>query len=188
MKHSLTAILTGVKGATFAGLTVTTNVPLAAAHKKAGIVITKTTSMTCSIGAELAEGTSMYANKVNKTAIGLEQPFQFAESNYQAIEGAPACLKALKSDPSKHYVEVFPQSTQSVEYSISGVVNAGPIDKADLQQYLTPSEWAKLNEDKSTVYNHTNAVVHEAVVRTIKLESIDNMRINGWHLAGEFTV
>jgi hypothetical protein len=186
----LNTILEEVKGTTFANLVTVTDVAIQSAKNNPnceGVAIKKICQLTVIIANNLKETTNLYHNKVARTIEGIEpENFVFSGSNYTREQGDAYSVVSLKSDTTKKYLEAFPQKTQSVNYVMIKGGAMVAIEKADLEKYLTKGEWAKLNVDKSVVYNATNDCTHSAIIRNYKLESIKEITTGGATYQGEF--
>jgi hypothetical protein len=70
----------------------------------------------------------------------------------------------------KQYLYAHYEGAQT-EYFIDGVLAT----KAEVAEYLTPSEAKKLLDDSGIVYNATNDIYHAVIVRTIALENVKSI-------------
>lgn len=188
--HSLNAILSDTVGTTFANMVSVTDVALASAHKKAGIVVKKVVQSTIIVANNLKEGTNLYKNKVLKTMDS--DQYTFSGSNYEhAIDSNGIMIDAfsvisLRRDNSKKYLEAMPQSTQGVHYVKIQNGNVSLIYKDALKELLTPANAKKLDEDKSKVESVKNKTTHEAIYRAYKVESIHSLTVNKETYVGAF--
>lgn len=188
--HNLNSLLDSTVGTTFASMVSVTDVALAAAHKKAGIVVKKVVQSTIIVANNLQESTNLYTNKVMRTVDQSpnhdDKPFVFSGSNYERVPGDAYSVISLRSNNDKKYLEAFPQATQGVHYIKIEGGEVSAITKDELVNYLTPSAAKKLFEDKSVVYNVKNDVTHSAVYRAYKVESIHSLKLGGKTYVGTF--
>ena len=148
---------------------------LAAAHKKAGIVIDKYTSANVILFNNLKDA-DPYLNKVNKTKTG-EGDFEKSESFFQHDSDCYS-LVSHKDKGTEYLFLVFNDSR-----SFFMLNNKTIIDRAEVATYMTPSGAKALLDDSGIVYNKKNDCEHSAIVRTVKLENVDIIKTNGKILA-----
>lgn len=63
-------------------------------------------------------------------------------------------------------------------------INGAPATRADVAQYLTPSEANKLLNPPATVHNKTHDVHHTVTVRTIALDNVQRIVVNKCEIRG----
>jgi hypothetical protein len=83
-----------------------------------------------------------------------------------------------KSNQTAYLYAVY-NNVSSTVYTIDGIES----DKITVAEYLTPSEKEKMLGDNSLVYNKTNNVLHDVIVRTIKIDNILSIKCNKTELA-----
>lgn len=165
----------GNASVTFAQLLYATTVQLAAAHKAQNIQkVTRANVILCS---NIAAHTSVYANKVRKTASAI------ASNNAQAVEQFTAqsnyfehtdCYSIVvhKQHADKFYLYAIYNNAQSVY-----VHNNAVVTKQHVAQYCTPSGARTLLQEGNTVHNVTHNITHAAHVRTIALSNLLEVRV-----------
>lgn len=190
--HNVNDLLIDTTGTTFANMVSVTDVKLQSPKnnpRTAGVQILKVCKMTLILANNLKESTNLYKNKVLKTVEfenANDDTFVFSGSNYTRCLSDAYSVLSLARDPGQKYLEAFPQDVQGVDYVKIEGGKAFIIAKEELEQYLTPGEWKKLNEDKSVVYNKTNDATHSAVYRAFKLASVRELTIKGQTYSGQF--
>ena len=159
---------------TFAQITYVTKVQTAAAHKAQNIV--KVTTANVILCANVKAHTSVYANKVRKTATAIAannaanvQAF-VAQQNY-FTHTATHCIVAHTQHPNKQYLYAIYNNASSVYMHNNVVVN-----KQHVAQFLTASAAAQLLQNSNIVHNKTHNVLHTVQVRTIALSNIVSIK------------
>lgn len=159
---------------TFAQIVYVTKVQTAAAHKGQDIVkVTKANVILCS---NIKAHTSVYANKVRKTAKGIETNNQAAvegfsaQQNYFEHTNVYSVVQHLQH-ADKQYLYAIYNNASSV-YMHNGVV----VDKAHVAQFLTPSAAKALLHNDGTVHNVTHNITHTVQVRTIALSNLVSIK------------
>jgi len=168
------ATLLAKASVTFAQLVYVTKVATAAAHKQQNI--TKVTSANVILCANIGAQTSVYANKVKKTAAAIASNVQAnvdaftAQSNYFE-HTATHCIVAHKQHADKLYLYAIYNRASSVYMHNNAVVT-----KQHVAAYCTPSAAAALLSTDNTVHNVAQDVTHTVQVRTIALSNIVSIR------------
>lgn len=128
-----------ISGNSRVSLVAVTDIATNAASKKEGIKIQKSSVVNCAVYAGLKPETNPYLNKLLKAG-KLEHELKDSwHYHYNAIFS----LVAKKSDNQVKYLYTLPDSGKSY-YFINGLL----VDKADIYQYLTPSEVKKITTKK----------------------------------------
>jgi hypothetical protein len=155
---------------TFANIQYVTTVQLAAAHKLQNIV--KVTSANVILCSNIKAQTSVYANKVKKTAAAIASnnaadvaAFTAAANYFEHT--ACHCIVQHKQHASKQYLYAIYNNAQSMYLHNNNVVS-----KQHVAQYLTASAAKTLLQESNTVHNVTHNITHSVQVRTIALSNI----------------
>lgn len=166
-----------VSGATFASITYKTDVAPSASNKH--ISITKRTTANIQLFNNLTDynvyerAVKRSANKIEENDTANVESFTANSASFTHDEECFSIVKNKKSD--QQYLYAIYNSVSGSQYYINGE----PASKEDVAQYLTPSASKKLLGDNEITYNQTNDIVHDVVVRTIKLENIEQMKVCG---------
>lgn len=159
---------------TFAQIVYVTQQQLAAAHKAQNIV--KVTSANVILCANINAHTSVYANRVRKTAAAIAsnddaavQAFT-AASNYYT-HTATHCIVQHTQHEDKLYLYAIYNNAQSLYLHNNAVVT-----KQHVAQYCTKSEAAKLLQNNNIVHNKTHNIMHTVQVRTIALSNLVSIK------------
>jgi len=153
---------------TFANVTFVTQQQNAAAHKH--VVINKVTSANVILCSNIAAHTSVYANKVRKSAA------QFANNNANAVAAFTASAASYTHTDCYSIVQNNKVATKLYLYAIFNnaqsilLHNNVQVSKQFAQQFLTASALAA--QCASVTHNKTHNIVHNVVVRTIALSNI----------------
>lgn len=168
------AQLLGNASVTFARIEYVTRV-LTAAHKSE--LIQKVTVANVILASSLKAHTSVYANKVKRTASAISSNDQAAVAAF-----APAanyfqhtschCLVQHKQDASKYYLYAMYNNNSKSLY----IHNGNVVTEQDIVKFLTPSAAKALADKSGTVHNVTHNITHSAVVRTIALSNIVSIK------------
>ena len=159
---------------TFAQITYVTQVQTAAAHK--ALNIQKITTANVILCSNINAHTSVYANKVRKTAAAI------SSNNAQAVAAFTAaqnyfvhtnvhCIVQHAQHAEKQYLYAIYNSSASV-YMLNNV----QLTKQQVAQYLTASAAKALLQKDNTVHNVTHNITHTVQVRTIALSNIVSIR------------
>jgi hypothetical protein len=167
--NDVKTLLAAVKGTTFANLVTVTKVGTAAAHKATTIEKHTTAQVMLFNG---IKDYNIYANAVNRSTeklTGEESTFVVSETWFEHDQ---ACYSIVNHKVnSKAYLYAVFNNSKS-EYTINGV----PATKLQVADYLTPSAAKALLAPSGAVYNVTNDVYHNVIVRTIMLDSIVSIK------------
>jgi len=160
---------------TFASILYVTAVQTAAAHKAQNIQ--KVTSANVILCSNIKAHTSVYANKVKKSAAAISSNDQaavaaFSPSSNYFEHTAVHCIVQHKVHADKAYLYAIYNTANSL-YMHNGVV----VDKQHVVQYLTPSAAKELLQPSDTVHNVTHNISHTVQVRTIALSNIVSMGV-----------
>ena len=169
----ITALLANTS-VTFANIQYVTKVQTAAAHKTEQIQ--KITSANVILCSSLKSHTSVYANKVKKTAAAI------ASNDMQAVQAFTAqknyfehtathCIVQHTQHADKQYLYVIYNNAQSIY-----VHNGKQATLQQVAQYLTPSAARDLQSTDRTVHNVTHNIAHTVAVRTIALSNIVSIK------------
>lgn len=157
---------------TFANVIYATQQQNAAEHK--GVIIHKVTSANVMLCSNIRAHTSVYANRVRRSARGFDTNSTAA---VEAFEPAAAtfthtdCYSIVQNIrvPSKHYLYAIFNNSQSIR------LQAGcEVSREYAQQFLTPSARAAANS--KVTHNRTHNITHDVVVRTIALSNVVSIR------------
>lgn len=165
----------GMASVTFANIIYVTKVATAAAHKNE--VIQKVTTASVILASNLKAHTSVYANKVKRTAqidtladaLAVEA---FVPAANYFEHTAVHCIVTHKQDAAKQYLYALFNNNIATKY----IHDYNVVSKQDIVQYLTPSAAKQLLNEDTTVHNKTNNIVHSAIVRTISLSSLVSIK------------
>ena len=159
---------------TFAQLVYVTKVQTAAAHKAQSIQ--KVTSANVILCSNIKAHTSVYANKVRKTAAAI------ASNDMQAVQAFTAqknyfehtachCIVQHTQHADKQYLYVIYNNAQSMYLH-----NNTQATLQQVAQYLTPSAARDLQSTDYVVRNIKHNIAHTVAVRTIALSNIVSIR------------
>lgn len=159
---------------TFAQITYVTQVQLAAAHKAQNIQ--KVTTANVILCSNVNAHTSVYANKVRKTAAAI------ACNNAQAVAAFTAqqnyfthtnvhCIVAHTQHANKMYLYAIYNNASSVYMHNNAVVS-----KQHVAAYCTKSAAAQLLQASNIVVNKTHNIAHTVQVRTIALSNVVSIK------------
>ena len=160
---------------TFASILYVTAVQTAAKHKAENLQ--KVVSANVILCSNIKAHTSVYANRVKKTAatISSNDPAAVAAFTPQANyfeHTATHCIVQHKVHADKFYLYVI-YNTADAMYLHNGAV----VDKQHVAQYLTPSGERELYNTDTIVHNKTSGVRHTVRVRTIALSNLVSMKV-----------
>lgn len=172
-----TLAITIASGATFATVVYDSEVPVAAAHKKAGVVVTKQVTANVTLFGTLKDATQVYLNAVKKSANKIVENDQskidsFAIANTYFVHTNIHSIIKHKVSPNK-YLYAFYNNSKAIYF-----INGNQVNKDAIAQYLTSSELKKQFAGNVT-YNVGNDVLHTLVCRTIALHNIKKIRVRG---------
>jgi hypothetical protein len=163
-----------IVGASFKHLEFTSEVKTSEKFKH--VKICKQVTANIQIYSNLSELTTVYKNAVIKTGKAITENDMEKLRNFEVsstwFHHLPECFSIVKNNTSEElYLYARFLSSNSV-YFVDGV----GVEKEDILEYLTPSECKKLTEDNSIIYNKTNDILHQVIIRTIKLSNITLLR------------
>jgi hypothetical protein len=165
-KDQIAELLQTTRGTTFAALCSVTPVKTASAFKE--VDIKKVSISNVQLFNNLKEYTDVYVN---------------------AVERSSGSSDFVKSETWFHHTDCFPvveHNTNFKQYlwaifnhaDTMYVRDGVEMTRAQVSEYLTPSEAKKMLEPSKTVYNVTNDIAHNITVRTIALENVVWIRAN----------
>ena len=165
----------GNASVTFARIEYVTKVQTAAAFK--GELIQKVTVANVILASSLKAHTSVYANKVKRTASAISSNDQAAVEAFTPAANyfehtACHCLVQHKQDASKYYLYAMYNNNSKSLY----IHNGNVVTEQDIVKFLTPSAAKALADKSGTVRNVTHNITHSAVVRTIALSNIVSIK------------
>ena len=162
-------LLNNVKGATMANFTTVTDVKLSAANKD--IVIKKVSVASIQLFNSIKDFNKIYKEAVKRSAIKLGisskiniEEFQPSDTYFEHTDCFSLCKHKLKDE---YYLYALYNSSKSV-YVMDGKI----VDKQTVASYMTPSAAKELLNPTPVTHNVTNDVVHDVVIRTLKLSNI----------------
>lgn len=159
---------------TFAQLLYVTQVQLAAAHKQQSI--SKVTSANVILCSNIAAHTSVYANKVRKTAAAI------ASNDAAAVQAFTAQQNYFVHTPCYSIVQHTQYANKFYLYAIFNsasslyVHNNAVVSKQHVAQYCTASAAKQLLQNDNIVHNKTHNIKHTVQVRTIALSNIVSIK------------
>lgn len=159
---------------TFAQIVYVTQVQTAAAHKAQNI--SKVTTANVILCSNIKAHTSVYANKVKRSAAKYAQNNvanvqQFTAQQNYFTHTATHCIVAHTQHTDKLYLYAIYNNATSVYMHNNAVVT-----KQHVAAYCTKSAAAKLLQTDNTVHNVTHNITHAVHVRTIALSNIVSIR------------
>lgn len=157
---------------TFANVVFATQQQHAAKFKN--VIINKVTSANIILCSNIHAHTSVYANRVRKTAL------QYTDNDIDAVNNFTAsaasythtdCYSIVQNNrvASKYYLYAIFNTAQTIYLH-----NNVQVTKQYAQQFCTPSAVAAQNA--KAVYNKTNNITHNAVARTIAISNLVAIR------------
>lgn len=169
LNESTIATMLGKVSVTFAEIVYVTDVAVAAKYK--GENIKKVTKANVILSSNIAAHTSVYANKVKKTArgiVGNDMAAVEAFTPQKAYFEHTSCHSIVKHcDQDKFYLYVIYNSASSMYLH-----NGNEVSKTDIVPYLTPSGARDMLKTDTIVHNKTAGISHKVAVRTIALNNI----------------
>ena len=155
---------------TFAQLLYVTKVLTAAQHKATNVQ--KVTNANVILCSNIAAHTSVYANKVRKTASAIATNNAQAVADFAAQQNYFAhtnCYSIVqhKQHAHKHYLYAIYNNAASLYF-----INNAVATKQQVAALLTASAKQTLLQESNTVHNKTHNIVHAAHVRTIALSNV----------------
>lgn len=168
------ATLLGNVSVTFAQITYVTKVLTAAAHKAQ--TIQKVTVANVILCSNIKAHTSVYANKVKRTAATIQDNDQAAVAAFTPSDNYfehTECHSIVqhKQHADKFYLYAIYNKARSV-YMHDGNI----VDEAHVAQFLTPAAAKTLLQPTDVVHNVTHNIRHTVAVRTIALSNIVSIR------------
>jgi len=155
---------------TFANITSVTPVKLAAVNK--GIEIQKVGIANVIVSSKLKEFTSIYQNRVKKTASTIAGNDQSKVDDFTPAGNYffhTDCYSVVqhKTNPTQYLYAMYTGAANSV-YVCDGQL----ISKEDVAALMTPAAASNLLDTKATVTNKTTGIEHAAIIRTTKLSNL----------------
>lgn len=167
----------GVKGATMAHLVRVAPVTLAAANKDKNIV--KVSFANVVMANEVSPLRAVYENKVKRTATQIghspEKNIDKFQSQDSYFEHVPGCFSLARHKVKKDQYYLFTLANSTKSYYVEDDFIVSRTYVASLQ---TPSAAEKTLNSRDLVYNVSYDVLHNAIVRLIKLENVVSLRAN----------
>jgi hypothetical protein len=169
---AVSEMLEDTKGVAFASITTATEVKLAAAHKDKLII--KVSRSNVILANNLHNWTSVYRNKVERET---GEKFELSDNWFEHTD----CFSVVrhKGDHSKLYLYAIFNTAHETAYWDwhTGIA----LQKTAVAAMLTPSAREKFMKPVPT-YNARNDVEHSVVVRTIGLQNVVELKVNGEEL------
>lgn len=163
-----------VVGASFKHVEFTSEVKTSAKFKH--VKISKQVTANIQIYSNLSELTTVYKNAVIKTGKAITENDMEKLRNFEVsatwFHHLPECFSIVKNNSSEELYLYARFLSSTSEYFVDDIA----VEKAEILQYLTPSECKKITEDNSIIYNKTNDILHQVIIRTIKLSNITLLR------------
>jgi|694.fasta_scaffold145359_2 hypothetical protein len=130
-ENDIINLVANVKGNTRASFCSVTDVPLAAAHKKAGVSIIKVSAVGAALYNGMNKDTNPYLNKMAKAGHDDHELKQAWHEHYNGVFS----LVQKRSNPTEKYLYALPDSGSSI-YVMDGV----QVDRQTVASYQTASE------------------------------------------------
>lgn len=165
-------ILEPTKGVAFAGITTATRVKTAAAHKERTII--KVARSNVILANNLNSWTSVYRNKVERET---GRKFELSDNWFEHTD----CFSIVRHKKSPELLYLYAIFNKAHDVSYWDWDHGYALNKTAVAAMLTPSEREKLMVPQPT-YNVRNDVYHNVVVRTIGLENVVELKVNGEEL------
>lgn len=159
-------------GSTFARLETITPVKTAAKFKN--VPIMKHTIANVQLFGTLKDY-DVYRRMVIKSANKIDNQIESFEVSDNYFEHDSECYSIVyhKTNQTAYLYAVY-NNVSSTVYTVDGVT----VDKNTVAFYMTPSEREKMLGDNSIIYNKKNDVLHDVIVRTIKLDNVISIKCN----------
>ena len=159
---------------TFAQIAYVTQVQLAAQHKHNNVQ--KVTTANVILCSNIAAHTSVYANKVRKTAASISSNNAAAVAAFTAqqnyfVHTAVHSIVQHAQHADKFYLYAIYNNAQSVYF-----INNAVATKQQVAALLTASAAKQLLQKDNTVHNVTHNIQHTVQVRTIALINIVSIK------------
>jgi hypothetical protein len=166
--HYIEEKVSKIFGAEFTNILYITDVKTSAKYKN--MKIRKSTSANVQIYANLSDVTEVYKNAILKNGVdsngGKITSFEVSDNWFTHKK---KCYSIVYKEGKEDVLYLWCRMLKAKsEYFIDDIA----VEKAEILQYLTPSEVKKLTEDTSIVHNVKNDVDHSVIIRTIKLSNI----------------
>lgn len=180
--HNTAKMFANVSGITMASISMVTPVKTAAKSPLRDKIL-KVTSASVMLANNLKAYTDVYLNKVKRTAT--EEVTDWVPTATYFHHTDTYCITQHNTDASKFYLfAIFNNKSDSV--FINTVTNS-VMTREEVAAEMTPSEAKKLLDNSGEVYNKTNDVTHQAIVRTVSLANVVSITMQGNTYKGSFT-
>lgn len=173
-------IFANVKGMSIVSVEYVTQVETAA-KSPLRYKIAKITRASVMMANNLLEYTNVYINKVKRTATETVSTWEPSPTYFQHTD--TFCITQHKRYLDRFYLYSFYNSAKSVYVNL---VTGDLMTKEEVAAELTPSSRKDLLSDNSEVYNKKNDVTHHAIVRTISLDNLASITVQGTKYTGNF--
>jgi len=172
MQNAIAAALR--PGVNFAGVEYTTQVKTAAAHREMNIC--KHTVANVQLFANVADARAVFEAAVKRSATKLGEDAARVDSfeqqsNWFTHTDCWSIVQHAKTGALYLYA-IFNRAESEF------TVNGQPATRADVAQYLTPSEAKKLLNPPAVVHNKTHDLHHAVHVRAISLDNVQRITVN----------
>lgn len=167
-------------GTNFASVEYVTQVKTAAAYRETDI--RKHTVANVQLFANIRDARAVFEAAVKRSATKLGEDAARVESFEQQSNWFTHtdCWSVVQhSKTGALYLYAIFNGAES-EFTVNGV----PATRADVAQYLTPSEAKKLLNPAATVHNKTHDVHHDITVRAISLDNVRRIVVNKCEIRG----
>jgi len=164
----------GNASVTFAQIVYTTQVKTAAAHKEQNIQ--KITTANVILSSTLKAHTSVYANRVKKTASTIETNDQASveafvpQENYFQHTDCYSIVQHREQLDKFYLYAIFNKATSVYMH------NGNIVSEQSIAEFLTASAKKELLNKDNVVHNKTHNIKHTVTVRTIALSNITSIR------------
>jgi hypothetical protein len=176
MENQLVSILNAVSGSTIARIDYTTLVATAAKFK--GVEIKKNTVASVILFGSQKSAINAYERRVKKTASEITENdsqsvdnFELSD-NWHIADGAYSVRKHREKADKQYLFPMFCRPS-----IVSFTIDGKPATRLEVAEYLTPSARKTLLDTSGIVENKKNGIKHKAIVRTIDMQNINQVKI-----------
>lgn len=162
---TVSALLASTSGTTFANIVACTPVATAAAHKHK--VVRKHTVANVQLFNNVRDY-SLYATQVKRSA--QVEEYVLSDTYFEHT----ACFSVVKHKQREEYYLYAVYNNAQSTYTIDGVAAS----KAEVMELLTASARKQAEDTTGEVYNKTNDVTHNVILRTTKLSNLLQITAN----------
>lgn len=179
----LNALFANVHGMTFASICYVSDIQTAAASPLRGYIV-KVSRAQVMLANNLKEYTNVFLNAVKRSADSEIKEWIPSESYYEHT--TTFCVVQHKTKPERFYLYVIYQNHHTTDTCYINTLNGEVMFKEEVAAELAPAAAQKLLNGTADVYNKTNDIYHNVHVRTISLDNLASITLQGSTHVGPF--